>query len=561
LKVFRLQSCSKLNNTALEHIAQLAALEVLDLSACHRIDDEGFEKLVRCSRLQNLALANTNISSPCVSSLLRALQGTLSSINLTRCTNLQGSELGAALRSCRRLRLRVARFRGVPAIGVGVLGAFEAVDSIRSTLEVLDVSDCRGIDDDAVLQMLCFADIPADSGDEAIGIPGSSSHQMHLFESLCELNLKGTGVTGRGIGVFSLHTPALEHLDVSNCLRVNSDCIDTIAQSCPRLKSLCLSGCTEITNGSLDSLAPLSQTLVKLDLEACPQVSNSGMRALARTAPNLDTLSVAFTSVSDAGIVFLSAMRSLRVLSLKGLVGVTWNGMRSLSSGTSRLRIENLNLSGCRNICDLACGAIEALSGLTRLSLHNCVDVSEAGVRGVMASLRRLDSLNLRGCSRISESLLCELLEAHALKVLGCDHAATGAVRELKDARKYHPTCGLSSSAHAIGGASSYRSPSIRSPALVGRDSTELQEALLQHQLFLDVIHSHHVTSSLPGGIVSSTSSTGASASTSNTTLSPVTSSLAIALQSDSIPISRSSSSRRRRRRRTPEHFPAGTSI
>jgi len=544
LRHLRLQSCSKMNNSALDHISQLDALESLDLTAFRRIDDDGFERLAQCLHIKTLSLADTTISTPCVAKLLSSLQESLSSLNLTRCANVDGRALGSALRSCRKLRLRSLRLRATPGVGSEFLLALRSSTNIRPAIEVLDVSECRAVDDSAIFEMFHVPfGFAVDSDDESVRI--TDILPSYRFDALLQLNLKGTGVTGGGISMFASYAPALQELDVSSCPRVNRECIERIVDSCDGLTGLSLNGCSDLTNDSIQALAPVGKTLVKLNAEGCPRISNTGMRALARSAPNLTALSVAFTSVSDAGIVFLGGLKHLRVLSLKGLVGVTAHGLRSLASGGSRLELENLNLSGCRNVCDRACAALEQLSSLSRLSLHDCVDVSEAGVRKLVSSLARLESLNLRGCSRIRESVLCELLRTHALRVLGCDHAVTGAVRELKDARKYH-SGGAAGPSNPNGG--SRRSPPARSPLLNGRESSELEEALLQHQLMLDELRPPRASPTHSASLSSSpalAAHDGALFSRSSSSFS-----------------SSSSSSRRRRRRRcqsaaAPIHLPA----
>jgi hypothetical protein len=110
---------------------------------------------------------------------------------------------------------------------------------------------------------------------------------------------------------------------------VDDAAVIAILRDMPHMQELDLSYCPEITNSLLLSLAP---SLTKLDLSHCIIINDRGLATLACSTLHLVSLNVLNTSVSEAGLAFLSWMTSLEKLTVSRMIRPTSGHCRAKSN-------------------------------------------------------------------------------------------------------------------------------------------------------------------------------------------------------------------------------------
>jgi Leucine-rich repeat (LRR) protein len=263
-------------------IANLTAIQTLDVSWCNTITDAGITDLARL--------------------------GTLSSLNLNKCNGI--TDIGVA-ELARLPLLQNCNLSGCTKITNAALGMLVA----SQTLQTLDLSGCNNITD-AGLAFL--AKLPA-------------LKTLKLFRC--------AGVTDTGLGSLA-SSPSLEELGLCSCTRITDTGLDYLSRT-SSLQALQLSGCTNITAVGLAGLAPLPslRTLVVSRYNLAVDV---GLSALAKL-PSLQNLDLSWCrTITDSNIYGLSQLRTLQNLDLSGCANITQTGLDALERV---LPLHTLNLS------------------------------------------------------------------------------------------------------------------------------------------------------------------------------------------------------------------------
>lgn len=147
-----------------------------------------------------------------------------------------------------------------------------------------------------------------------------------------------------------------------------------------QLRKLVLPGCTNLTDKVLNVLTQQCPLLEHLDLRACDMVSDAGIRAVARNCPQLKMLNVGRTQRGEL---------------------ITYSSIKHIAKKT---RIETLGLAGC-HVDDRAMWALALYRGpfIQRLSLNNCLMLTNESVPKILRYMRSLTVLELRGCVQITD--------------------------------------------------------------------------------------------------------------------------------------------------------------
>jgi hypothetical protein len=201
-------------------------------------------------------------------------------------------------------------------------GAFTSSDlsvlSSFSALEDLRLTDCRNVDD-------------------------SVFHSLR-HPSLRSLDLSGTAVSGSGLLTFRMCSQ-LTSLNLSGCTRCDDTSLRSL-ESLPTLQTLLLRDCRRLNGDFLRFLAGTTR-LEKLDLtrcigldskllafiKVCPSIESLVLEGVSCvrddaayalwTLPQLATLSVASTPLTDAGLVLLARCTALTRLDISGCMAIT----------------------------------------------------------------------------------------------------------------------------------------------------------------------------------------------------------------------------------------------
>ncbi|CAN0130875.1 unnamed protein product, partial [Scytosiphon promiscuus] len=184
------------------------------------------------------------------------------------------------------------------------LGVRALVEYCKSTLTSVDLSDCTGLNDEAVAYL-----------GGAIG-----------FGSCCSL---------------------LQSLSLANCNRMSDTSLQVLAKGCSRLRFLNLSGCDKVTTKGVRHIARGCPSMAVLNLYQCRQVQNGALVALSKDCPGLSSLNVALVGrITDVGVCALSrGCRLLQALNIAGAKEVTERGVCSLAQNCPGLH--TLNMTGC----------------------------------------------------------------------------------------------------------------------------------------------------------------------------------------------------------------------
>lgn len=215
------------------------------------------------------------------------------------------------------------------------------------------------------------------------------------------------------------HLPALEELRLDSC-PVGDWTIAHLADNnvVPNLRSLDLAD-TDLTDAGMPKLA-LFQNLTRLSLFYC-NITNAGLQHVAKLKL-LEVLNLDSREISDDGLRHLQQLRHLKSLDIFS-GRITDAGCSHISSISS---LECLELCG-GGVGDLGCTALATLENLTSLNLSQNERISNRGA-AALAALTNLKILNLSN-TRVNSSALRffgGLLKLQSLALYGCrgiDHA------------------------------------------------------------------------------------------------------------------------------------------
>ncbi len=173
-------------------------------------------------------------------------------------------------------------------------------------------------------------------------------------------------------------------------------------------------------------------TITTLDLSRSG-VSDEGVKHLI-AFPQLTELNLAETRVSNAGLVSVAEVKTLRSLTLGNLRGVDDTGVKHLSS---LKELQALAITACP-VTDLVFATLAELDGIETLNLSNCPDIYGKGfqlltTKGHFKNLRELqvsgskfgnygmDQLNKLPQLEILRASRCEMAGATIMGLNGCD--------------------------------------------------------------------------------------------------------------------------------------------
>lgn len=207
--------------------------------------------------------------------------------------------------------------------------------------------------------------------------------------------------------------PNLEELNFDSCL-VGDWSIAHLADNdvVPNLISLDLAD-TELTDLGMVHLEKF-KNLKRLSLFYC-NISNGGLRHLGKLT-SLEVLNLDSREIGDEGLWHLRTLRQLKSLDI-------FSG-RITDSGCSHLAkiksLESLELCG-GGIGDLGCSMLATLENLTSLNLSQNERITNRGA-AALAALSNLKTLNLSNTRVTSSALIhfSDLIRLQSLALYGC---------------------------------------------------------------------------------------------------------------------------------------------
>jgi F-box/leucine-rich repeat protein 7 len=269
---------------------------------------------------------------------------------------------------------------------------------------------------------------------------------------LSHLNKRVTDSTAEKI--VALVGNRVKRLNLSQCFYITDEGFKTLIENMPSIESMDLNSCWLLTDKSLSFLGAACPRLVKLDLSNCRKITDSGIFRLldeksSRGYPELTDLSLSYCKkLSDMTMSHLAEFcsKTLASLNIQRCTRITDQGFVKWAD-TDFPNLKTLNLTDCSFLTDQAIShLVAAAPNLHSLSLSFCCALSDSAIEGLisLAELQELDasfcgaavsdcsirallksnfaesmnSLNLRGCVRITDICVKTILELGQLGML-----------------------------------------------------------------------------------------------------------------------------------------------
>jgi arylsulfatase A-like enzyme len=210
----------------------------------------------------------------------------------------------------------------------------------------------------------------SDVGFKAISKKGLS---LHTFQG------EGCLISDKGLKALIQGSPALEVLDLPYCHLLSDMGLETIARDLRHLKSINLSYNTEITGEHLP--AQKTQWCIA-EFAGCHNITDKGLQNIAQIAPNLKTLTLSCTRLTDEGISrALEKLPHLMTLKLFHLEHLTDRSLSNIKSAS----INHLTLQGAKQFTDAFLQDLQK-QPLYHLELLDAPKISSQGLSHITAT-------------------------------------------------------------------------------------------------------------------------------------------------------------------------------
>ncbi|CAD7700134.1 unnamed protein product [Ostreobium quekettii] len=431
-------------------------LERLNISCCGQVLGSGLSHIGNLRHLHTLNIGSTVLSLASVNALA-SFCGTLTNLDIHDARNVDDDCIGELSKLTKLKVLNISGLRDVTDIGFSALirtlsnlrrlemqwagitdDAFPALALGATQLEHLDISfnrhllghKFRSLQMLPTLRHLSLDNNPHLTDEAMIWIAG--------IQSLESLSLNWEREFGEGLSAFcSSHGRPLHSLSIRTSSVLDAVCAFSLlklegltalqlhgfAWSSNELRAMCecngLVGLTllEISMGkqhvssqSVDMSCITTFTALKhLSLNWCGDLKDGNLKKFARSLTCLRTLCIPQSPcITNVGVAHLSRLSGLEVLDLSHNRKINNRGLKKLSRTTS---LRDLSLKGLY-ITDTALFAMKSLKRLERLDVGGCSDITACGIMS-LTRLENLKVLSMQWCSGLSRS---EDLESQLLR-------------------------------------------------------------------------------------------------------------------------------------------------
>jgi hypothetical protein len=406
LHTLSLANCRRLSDEAVINISHLSSLEALSLDGCRCLTDRSLVAISNLVHLEKLDLSQCDLITDEGLDHLHDL-ACLNELSLGWCRLVTDAGVNLLTQQAgRSSTLRILRLARCPITDEGVVHLKRLV-----ALEELDLNGCSSIGSNALGNTLgCLTNLTTLDVSYCPGILRSS--WQGSIPALKTLELCYSSVRDVHLSRFA-DLPALEELNLDSC-PVGDWAIAYLADHnvMPNLTSLDLAD-TELTDLGMVHL-PKFERLTRLSLFYC-NVSNNGLRHL-QNMTSLEVLNLDSREVGDDGLAYLRHLKNLKSLDIFS-GRITDVGCGHLSKISS---LESLELCG-GGVGDLGCTLLAQLQNLTSLNLSQNERITNRGA-AALAALSNLKALNLSN-TRVNAAALrffSSLVKLQSLALYGC---------------------------------------------------------------------------------------------------------------------------------------------
>lgn len=158
-----------------------------------------------------------------------------------------------------------------------------------------------------------------------------------------------------------------------------------VVSNSPRLTALSLYSAVDVTEDMLITLFSQSRGSLKhVDLSFCHHIGSDSIISLVFHHPNLLTLDLSHTSLTDDGLLILHRLRDLTDLSLEGCYNLTRTSMSQFLQSNLPPRLSRLNLSYLFTVLGEWLTTLNSAVKLERLDVRHVENITKSDVRGFM---------------------------------------------------------------------------------------------------------------------------------------------------------------------------------
>lgn len=396
-----LKCARMLRDSALMELLEIQRLSKIDLSGCEDITDISAKNLGLLPKLNWLSLKNcVKITDETILSLCKCVFGH------------PFRKFGAG---------ETKQFFPRSFVGKHPLQA-----SSPPPLEYLDISGCvllTEISTSAISNHLhSLKELRLGGCSCVTSISDAELQPLSVCSRLSSLDISGCiTVTNRGLSPLLIHLKGLKHLNLWNCLRLDSESLSVLANIKRHFTELSLRGCHGITDEVFRYIAAL-KGLERLDIRSCEQIKGHGLKELA-SLENLVQLNMkGCFGLQDSGMDGLGSLQHLKHLCLADCWQITNLGLANLKQLKD---ITSLDLSGCRNIINSessGISGIHCMSNLRHLTLRNCERLHGEKALSSLQNLNHLRFLDISGCYKIPVQALKPISQIESLHTLKAEH-------------------------------------------------------------------------------------------------------------------------------------------
>ncbi|XP_052141796.1 F-box protein At3g58530 isoform X1 [Oryza glaberrima] len=222
-------------------------------------------------------------------------------------------------------------------------------------------------------------------------------------------------VSDKGIETITSLCPNLRALSIYWIVGLTDLTIRHIVQNCKHIVDLNLSGCKNISDKGMQLVADNYEGLKKLNITRCIKLTDDGLQEVLQKCSSLESLNLyALSSFSDKVYKKIGSLTNLTFLDLCGAQNVTDDGLSCISRCVC---LTYLNLSWCVRVTDVGVVAIaQGCRSLQLLSLFGIVGVTDVCLEALSKHCSRsLTTLDVNGCIGIKKRRRDDLIQLFPL--------------------------------------------------------------------------------------------------------------------------------------------------
>ncbi|KAG0728896.1 F-box/LRR-repeat protein 2 [Chionoecetes opilio] len=172
-----------------------------------------------------------------------------------------------------------------------------------------------------------------------------------------------------------------------------------------QLESLHLMSCEQLTKSGIQLLCENQKGITDLDLSLCSRITDYAVLAICQHLPHIKKLNLRrCQGITENGIKALSQLRFLEELNISHLEAVNSVSVEEAIGKEVRPSLSLLNLASLSLEWKVIANLAIVAPNLTHLDVSMCISsVNDRSVQALCRSLKKLQILNMNGCTIVSD--------------------------------------------------------------------------------------------------------------------------------------------------------------